>query len=109
LSKPFLTNLRLAPGDVKTRPSGFSQLTSLIFRFAKIYYQKRFNDRSNGFVFGQQAVEERPLPLFWRNLTSIPGFSPCPLGKEGILQYISGKTLISPPQLHYVIFSRAPQ
>jgi hypothetical protein len=57
LSKPFLINLRLAPGDVKTRPSGFSQLTSLIFRFAKIYYQKRFNDRSNGFPFGQQPVK----------------------------------------------------
>jgi hypothetical protein len=45
-SKPFLTNLRLAPGDVKTRPLGFKQLTSLIFRFAKICWQKRFNDRS---------------------------------------------------------------
>jgi len=32
-------------------------LTSLIFRFAKIYYQKRFNDRSKGFPFGQQPVE----------------------------------------------------
>jgi hypothetical protein len=57
LSKPFLTNLRLASGDVKTRPLGFKQLTSLIFRFAKIYYQKRLNDRSNGFPFGQGAVE----------------------------------------------------
>jgi hypothetical protein len=41
-SKPFLTNLRLAPGDVKTRPSGFEQLTSLIFRFATICWQKAF-------------------------------------------------------------------
>jgi hypothetical protein len=49
LSKPFLINLRLAPGDVKTRPLGFKQLPSLIFRFAKIYCQKRFNDRSKGF------------------------------------------------------------
>jgi hypothetical protein len=31
-------------------------LKLLIFRFAKIYYQKRFNDRSNGFPFGQQPV-----------------------------------------------------
>jgi hypothetical protein len=37
-------------------PQGFKQLTSLIFRFAKIYYQKRFNDRSKGFPFGQQPV-----------------------------------------------------
>jgi hypothetical protein len=56
-SKPFLTNLRLTPGDVKTRPSGFKQLTSLIFRFAKIYYQKRFNGRSKGFPFEQQPVK----------------------------------------------------
>jgi hypothetical protein len=55
-SKPFLINLRLAPGDVKTHPSGFKQLTSLTLRFAKIYYQKRFNDRSKGFPFGQQPV-----------------------------------------------------
>jgi len=55
--KRLLINLGLAPGDVKTRPLGFKQLTSLIFRFAKIYYQKRFNDRSNGFPFGQQPVE----------------------------------------------------
>jgi len=32
-------------------------LESLIFRFAKIYYQKRFNDRSTGFPFGQQPVK----------------------------------------------------
>jgi hypothetical protein len=38
-SKPFLINLGLAPGDLKTRPSGFKQLKSLIFRFAKIYYK----------------------------------------------------------------------
>jgi hypothetical protein len=57
LFKPFLINLRLAPGDVKTRPSGFKQLTSLLFAFAKIYCQKRFNDRSNGFPFEQQAVK----------------------------------------------------
>jgi hypothetical protein len=60
LSKPFLINLRLASGDVKTRPLGFKRLTSLIFRFAKIYYQKRFNDRSKGFVFGQQLVKLEP-------------------------------------------------
>jgi len=36
---------------------GLKQLTSLIFRFAKIYYQKRFNDRLNGFPFGQQPVK----------------------------------------------------
>jgi len=37
-------------------PLGLKQLTSLIFRFAKIYCQKRFNDRSKGFGFGQQPV-----------------------------------------------------
>jgi hypothetical protein len=26
----------------------------------------------------KSPIEERPLPLFRRNLTSIPGFSPCP-------------------------------
>ncbi len=36
---------------------GLKQLTSLIFRFAKIYYQQRFNDRSKGFPFGQQLVK----------------------------------------------------
>jgi hypothetical protein len=36
-------------------------LTSLTLRFAKIYYQKRFNDRSNGFPFGQQPVCSQPL------------------------------------------------
>jgi hypothetical protein len=30
-SKPFLINLGIAPGDVKTRPLGFNQLTSLTF------------------------------------------------------------------------------
>jgi len=44
-----------------TMPFGLKQLKSLIFRFAKIYYQKRFNDRSNGFPFGQQPVN-RLLP-----------------------------------------------
>jgi len=32
-------------------------LTSLIFRFTKICWQKRFNDRSKGFPFGQQPVK----------------------------------------------------
>jgi len=36
---------------------GLNQLPLLIFRFARIYYQKRFNDRSKGFVFGQQPVK----------------------------------------------------
>jgi hypothetical protein len=59
--KRLLINLGLAPGDVKTRPLGFKQLTSLIFRFARVYYQKRFNDRSSGFPFGQGPVKA------WRN------------------------------------------
>jgi hypothetical protein len=34
LSKPFLINLRLAPGDVKTRPkSRAASQTSLLYRF----------------------------------------------------------------------------
>jgi hypothetical protein len=42
-------------GDVAL-PFGLNQFKSLIFRFATIYYQKRFNDRSNGFPFWQQPV-----------------------------------------------------
>jgi len=30
-----------------------------MFRFAKISWQKRFNDGSKGFPFGQQSVEDR--------------------------------------------------
>jgi hypothetical protein len=33
---------------------GLKQLSSLIFHFAKICLQKRFNDRSKGLRFGQQ-------------------------------------------------------
>jgi hypothetical protein len=32
-------------------------LASLIFHFAKISWQKRFNHRSKGFPFGQQFVQ----------------------------------------------------
>jgi hypothetical protein len=51
LSKTFLIHLRLVPGALKTRPPG-SNFKALIFHFAKIDKQKRFNDRSKG--FGQQ-------------------------------------------------------
>jgi hypothetical protein len=60
-SKPFLINLGLTPGDFKTRPSGFKQLKSLIFRFAKIYYQKRFNDHSKRFSLGNSPQTLDPL------------------------------------------------
>jgi len=56
-SKTFIDKSRACSRRCQNSPFGLKQLASLIFRFAKIYYQKRFNDRSNGFAFGQQPAK----------------------------------------------------
>jgi len=56
-SKTFIDKSTACSSRCQNSPFGLKQLTSLIFRFAKIYYQKRFNDRSNRLPFGQQPVK----------------------------------------------------
>jgi hypothetical protein len=59
LSKTFLDKSNACSRRSQNSPFGLKQLESLIFRFAKIYKQKkRFNDRSKEFLFGQQPVNE---------------------------------------------------
>jgi hypothetical protein len=58
----FLINLRLAPGDVKTRPSGSSNCHRLSSGSPQFIVKKRFNDRSRGFVFEKQPL--RVLPFY---------------------------------------------
>ena len=55
--KRFLTNLRLATGDVKTRPPAQTvDIADLPLR-QDLLAKKRFNDRSKEFLFGQRPVK----------------------------------------------------
>ena len=54
--KRFLINLRLAPGDFKTRPSGSNSWNRLSSASPRFISTKRFKDRSKEFLFGQQPV-----------------------------------------------------
>jgi hypothetical protein len=56
-SKTFFDKSKARSRQCQNSPFGLKQLPLLIFRFTKIYYQKRFNDRSKGFMFGQWPVE----------------------------------------------------
>jgi hypothetical protein len=56
-SKTLFDKSKACSRQCQNSPFGLKQLPLLIFRFAKIYCQKRFNDRSRGFVFGQQPVK----------------------------------------------------
>jgi len=55
--KRFLINLRLAPDDSKTRPSGSNSWNRFSFTLPRFMNKKRFNKRSKRFSFGQQPVE----------------------------------------------------
>jgi hypothetical protein len=58
--KHFLINLRLVPGDSKTRPSGSNSWNRISFTSPRFMNKKRFNERSKRFSFGQQPVKAKP-------------------------------------------------
>jgi hypothetical protein len=55
--KHFLINLRLVPGDPKTRPSASNSWNRFSSTSPRFMSKKRFNERSKRFSFGQQPVE----------------------------------------------------
>ena len=86
--KRFLINLRLAPGDFKTRPSSSNSWNRLSSASPRFISTKRFKDRSKEFLFGQQPVNfwlftgpsTMNSPLFSFALRGLRGFSsPTPL------------------------------
>jgi hypothetical protein len=55
--KHFLINLRLVPGDSKTRLLGSNSWNRFSFTSPRFMDKKRFNERSKRFTFGKQPVE----------------------------------------------------
>jgi hypothetical protein len=97
--KHFLINLRLVPGDPKTRPSVSNSWNRLSFTSPRFMNKKRFNERSKRFSFGQQPVKfrirtrntaVREYPAFSTRKASHPdialhilsAFSLCPDGSK---------------------------
>ena len=58
--KHFLINLRLVPGDSKTRPSGLNSWNRISFTSPIFMNKKCFNERSKRFSFGQKPVKAKP-------------------------------------------------
>jgi hypothetical protein len=58
--KHFLINLRLVPGDSKTRPSGSNSWNRFSSTSPRFMSKKLFNERSKRFSFGQQPVKAKP-------------------------------------------------
>jgi hypothetical protein len=56
-AKKFLINLRLVPGDSKTRPSGSNSWNRFSFTSPRFMNKKRFDERLKRFPFRQQPVK----------------------------------------------------
>jgi hypothetical protein len=69
--KHFLINLRLVPGDSKTRPSGSNSWNRISFTSLRFINKKRFNERSKRFSFGQQPVKLCPHILMQHHNMSV--------------------------------------
>jgi hypothetical protein len=65
--KHLLINLRLIPGDSKTRPSGSNSWNRFSYTSPRFISKKRFNERSKRFSLGQQPVEKKHFILKLKN------------------------------------------